>query len=117
MSALNIDVTYALSGAMGGDTDVLFDEWLIPTRTYTGGSAGALEVEVLPFFKFAFGKTCMAIKIFTEPVTVNGTPTNMSFSEHYCGPGAGGDVLFYPINPTNGVASGEIQFNMLDFLN
>ena len=117
MNALNIDVTYALSGVMGGDTDVLFDEWLIPTRTYMSGSGGALEVEILPFFKFAFGKTCQAIKIFTEHVVVNGSPTSMSFSENYCGPGTGGDVLFYPINPTNGVASGEIQFNMLDFLN
>jgi len=118
LSALNFDVTYALSGVMGGDTDVLFDEWLIPTKTYTGGSGGAMEVEILPYCNFAYGcQPCPLIKTFTEPVTVNGTLANMSFAENSCTLGAGGDVLFSPTTPSGGFASAEIQFNMLDFLN
>ena len=118
MSALNVDVKYALSGIMGGDTDVLFDEWLIPTQTYTGGSAGALEVILEPYCNFAFGcEPCPVLKTFNEPVTVNGTLTTMSFAENTCSASPGSSIIFTPTTPSGGYASGELQFNMLDFLN
>ena len=54
------------------------------------------------------------IKTFTEPVILNGTATNMSFDEYATGTGAGQYVAFYA---TSNLASGELQYNLLDFLN
>jgi len=114
---LTLDTTYKLGGTPGGDVDVLFDEWLIPTQGYNGGSSGAMEVEVLPFCRFAFGCVpCPTIKTFTEPITVNGTVTFVPFTEDSCQLGAGGDVLFSPASG-NGFSNAEISFNMMDFLN
>jgi len=116
--ALNLDVSYALKGTLGGNSDVLFDEWLIPSDSYTGGSGGAMEVEILPYCNFAYGcEPCPVLKTFAEPVVVNGASTVMSFAENACTTGPGGDVLFSPTTPADGYASAEIQFNLLDFLN
>ncbi len=115
MSSLIFDVTYALTGTPAGDIDVLFDQYLIPSSTYSGGLGGVLEVEVLPYFNFADGQACSFVKTFKEPITINGTVTNVAFSENSCGPGAGSDILFYP--PGNGYPADEIRFNMLDFAN
>ena len=115
MSSLIADVNYSLSGTFGGDIDVLFDEWLIPTANYTGGISGALEVEILPYYSFVDSSTA-GLPTFTAAVTVNGTTTNMEFYEYVSGLGAGNDVVFSPVS-NHGIISGEVRFNMLDFLN
>ena len=114
MSSLVADATYSLSGTFGGDIDVLYDEWLIPSKTYTGGSGGALEVEVLPYCQFADFGGFTLVKTFSQTVTVNGVQTSMNFDEYSSGKGAGNAVLFIPVN---GVISGEVRLDLLAFMN
>lgn len=116
MSSLIADTSYSLSGTFGGDIDILYDEYLIPASTYKGGLGGALEVEIIPYFSFADGLAGHFVRVFTEPVTVNGTLISMNFDEYSTGKGGGNDVLFYP-SASQQVMAGEIAFNMMDFLN
>ncbi len=55
MRSLIGDISYSLSGTTGGDIDITYDEWLIPTPLYIGGIGGSLEVMVMPYFNFAYG--------------------------------------------------------------
>ena len=116
MSSLIADTSYSLSGTFGGDIDILYDEYLIPASTYKGGLGGALEVEIIPYFSFAEGLAGNFVKVYTEPVTVNGTVISMNFDEYSTGKGGGNDVLFYP-SASQQVMAGEIAFSMMDFLN
>lgn len=112
MSSLMIDFKYALSGTITGrDTDIIFDEWVCNSST-PSDSSQCLEVEVLPYYSFIYGDGGSFIKTLTEPVTLNGTSTTLSFDEYVWGQ----TVLFYP-HATPGLSSGELKFNLLDFLN
>jgi hypothetical protein len=115
MSSLIGDIAYSLYGTTGGDMDITYDEWLIPTSNYTGGIPGSLEVMVMPYFNFAYGPAGSFVKTFTEPVTVNGTVTNMNFEEYSTGTGGGNTVFFYAA-PAQQVTSGEVRLNLLDFM-
>jgi Glycosyl hydrolase family 12 len=115
MSSLIMDVDYSLSLTQApGNLDIADDEWLIPTAGYTGGNGGALEVFVAWYFNFAYGPAGSFVKVFTEPVTLNGTVTSMKFDEYSTGTGAGNFIAFYP---ESNITSGEIRYNLLDFLN
>ncbi len=115
MKSLMMDVNYSLSLTQApGNLDIADDEWLIPTQGYTGGSGGALEVFVAWYFNFAYGPAGSFVKVFTEPVTLNGTATSMNFYEYSTGSGPGNFIAFYP---ESNIASGDIRYNLLDFLN
>ncbi len=117
MSSLIVDASYSLSGVSVGDINILYDDYLIPSPTYTGGTGGALEeVQVLPYFSSAYGYAGSFVKTFTEPVTVNGTVTNMNFDEYSTGTGAGNTISFYA-EADQAVISGEVRLNLLDFMN
>ena len=117
MSSLIADSSYSLSGTFGGNIDILYDEYLIPSATYTGGLGGAVEVEIIPYFSFAGGEAGNFVKVFTEPVTVNGTVISMNFDEYSSGgTGGGNDIIFYP-SASQEVISGEVSLNLLNFLN
>jgi Glycosyl hydrolase family 12 len=116
LSSLIFDVDYTLSNiTTPGDQDVLFDEWLEPNPTYTGAQSGALEVEVLPYYKFTYAPPGSFAGTVREPVTINGKPTLVTFKEYSTGTGPGSDVLFFPSGGQ--ISSGEIKFDELDFLN
>lgn len=113
MNSLVVDTSYSLSGTFGGDIDVLYDEWLIPSKTYTGGSGGALEVEVLPYIKFSEFGSFNRIGRFREALTRDGSQTLMDFDEFSSGRGPGNAVLFVPVS---GVISGEVRLDLLRFV-
>jgi hypothetical protein len=116
MTSLVFDTSFTLSGAFTGNIDILFDEWLMPTATYSAGASGAVEVEILPYFSFVNSFFGTYIKTFTVPVTLNGAATTLSFDEYASAIGAGGGslILFYP---TQGLTSGELRFDALTFMN
>jgi hypothetical protein len=115
MNSLIIDVDYSLSLTQApGNLDIANDEWLIPTQGYADGSGGALEVFVAWYFNFAYGPAGSFVKVFTEPVTVNGAANNVNFDEYSTGTGPGNFIAFYP---ESNITSGEIRYNLLDFVN
>jgi Abnormal spindle-like microcephaly-assoc'd, ASPM-SPD-2-Hydin/Glycosyl hydrolase family 12 len=119
LSSLPVDTAYSLTGTITGsrDIDVLFDQWV---STQAGASitnvpsSTTLEVGVFPYFSFDIGYDGSLVKTFVEPVTLNGSSTNMSFYEYSAN---GGFSIFFYAVPGQEVASGEIAFDMLDFLN
>src|SRR5260370_15669671 len=114
LCSLVSDVAYSFSGpTMGGDMDILYDEYLIPSAGYTGGQGGALDVAIIPYFNFAFGPGGTYVKTITEPVTVNGVATTMDFDEYVGGSGPGAVVDF----DGKAAPSGELLLNLLDFFN
>jgi len=114
LCSLISDVTYNLSGpTLGGNMDILYDEYLIPTATYTGGQRGAFNVAIIPYFKFAYGPGGTYVRTITEPVTVNGVATTMNFDEYVGGSGPGAVVDF----DGHAAPSGELKLNLLDFFN
>jgi len=111
MSSLNVDVNYALSGTItGSDIDVLFDEWVC-TSSSPSDSSQCLEIEILPYYSFVYFGGGTFIKTIDEPVVLNGVQTTFSFDEYV----GGSNVLFYP-HGGSGVASGELNINLLDLL-
>jgi hypothetical protein len=112
LCSLMSDVAYSLSGpTMGGNMDILYDEYLIPNATFTGGQSGAFNVAIIPYFNFAFGPAGIFVRTITEPVTVNGVTTSMNFDEYVSGRGPGAVVDFYG----HAAPSGELKLNLLDF--
>ncbi|HEY1806210.1 MAG TPA: hypothetical protein VGG45_17180 [Terracidiphilus sp.] len=116
LTSLITDVNYTLSvtAPAPGDLDIGFDEWLIPTSTYTGGLGGALEIMVLPYFEFGWAPAGSFVGTFTETVIVNGTPTSMVFNEYSTGTGAGHEIIFFP--KAGQISSGDVRLNLLDFM-
>ena len=116
LNSLTVDVNYALtiSGTAPGDLDVAFDEWLIPTADYTGGFGGSLEVLVAPYFNFGWAPAGTFVGIVTEPVTIDGKLVSMVFNEYSTGSGPGHLISFFPRDRQ--IASGDVRFNLLDFL-
>lgn len=111
MSALNVDVNYALTGTItGSDIDVLFDEWVC-TSNSPSDSSQCLEIEILPYYSFVNFGGGTFIKTIVEPVTLNSTSTTFSFDEYV----GGSNVLFYP-HAVPGLASGDLKINLLDLL-
>jgi hypothetical protein len=96
-----------------------YDEWLVPTSGFTGGSAGAFEVFIMTWEHF--GGTCTGggasfVTSFVEPTTVNGTLTSVTWKEYAWGTGPGNEIIFCPSSPVNGgYSSGEVSFNAIDF--
>jgi len=122
MCSLIGDISYSLTGTLGsGDIDVLYDLWLVPSNTFTGGQTGSLEVGVFPYFNFADGYAGTSVKTFTDTASLNGTSTSIAWQEYSTSPGGGANnsVFFYP--PTSGdgsnFTSGEMRLDLLDFLN
>jgi len=116
LSSLTIDASYTLSipGSAPGDLDVAFDEWLIPDPSYTGGSSGSLEVLIAPYFKFGSAPAGTFVGTVTQPVIVNGKTTSTVFDEYSTGMGPGHLIVFFPRDGQ--IASGDIRFNLLDFM-
>jgi hypothetical protein len=115
MKSLIFDTSYELSGTFTGNIDILFDEWLMPATTYSGGGKGAVEVEIFGYYDFATGLFGKPVRTFTAPATLNGEPTNLSFLEYASKIGAGGGsiVLFYPKHQ---MKAAELRFDALLFL-
>lgn len=112
MSALDVDIKYAMTGTItGSDIDLLFDEWVCNSGT-PSDSSQCLEVEILPYYSFVYFGGGTFIKTINEPATLNGTATTFSFDEYV----GGTNVLFYP-HTMPGLPSGELKFNLLDLLN
>jgi hypothetical protein len=62
------DVAYSFSGpTIGGDIDILYDKYLIPNQTYTGGPDGALNVAVT-LLQFHLWPRREHVKNIAEPV-------------------------------------------------
>jgi len=124
VNSMPIDVAYTLTDKETDphNLDVLFDEWVTtaPDTLYTN-IGDWLEVGVFPYFAFPAGYAGTLVKTFDEAVTLNGTPTTISFHEYSAASGTcvnsqcGQAVFFYAV-PDQNVASGEIAFDMLDFL-
>ena len=123
-TSMPIDVAYTFSDSEmeAHNIDVLFDEWVTtaPDTLYTD-IGNWLEVGIFPYFSFQGGYAGTLIKTFVEPVTLNGTSTTISFYEYSANSGTcsndqcGQAVFFYAV-PEQNVASGEIAFDMLDFI-
>jgi len=119
LSSLPVDTAYSLTGTIIGARaiDVLFDQW-VTTQADASitnvPSSTTLEVGVFPYFSFDIGYDGSLVKTFVEPVTLNGNPTNMSFYEYFAN---GGFSIFFYAVPGQLVDSGEMAFDMLDFLN
>jgi Glycosyl hydrolase family 12 len=117
LTSLYVDVDYTLSipGAAPGDLDVGFDEWLLPTATYAGGQAGAVEIMVAPYFNFSWTPAGKLVGTVTEPVDVNGKMQEMVFNEYSGGTGPGHEIIFFPRDGQ--ILSGDVRLNLLDFMN
>jgi len=111
MSALNVDVNYALTGTItGSDIDVLLDEWVC-TSSSPSDSSQCLEIEILPYYSFVYFGGGTFIKTINQPVVLNGIQTTFSFDEYV----GGSNVLFYP-HVAPGLPSGDLNINLLDLL-
>ena len=117
MKSMMIEVNYALavSGKAPANLNVAFDEWLIPNSAYTSGFGGAVEIIVAPYFSWDWGAAGAFTGTITVPVTLNGQNTTMTFNEYSTGTGAGHLITYYPAGAQ--IASGDLRFNMLDFMN
>ena len=119
MCSLIGDISYSLSGTLTGDIDVAYDLWLVPkipaiaAETPALWRLGCFRTSILPL-----GYAGTFVRTFTETVTVDGTPTSTGFLE-YADPaprrGAGSSVFFY--YPSEGIVSGEVRADLLDFMN
>ena len=109
----------------GANVDVLYDMYLIPTSSYTGGLGGAEEVEVLPFYSFTSGAICGGSQYFVKTInfpncSINGV-AGCTFDEYFGSnggspPGAGGVVLFCP-HVLPGMSSGTFKADFLPIMN
>lgn len=119
MSSLIADVKYTLLlTSAPGNLDVGFDQWVVPTSSFTGGPSGALEVFIAPYFDF--GGACSGggasfVTNFSVNVTLNGTTSSQTWEEYAWGTGPGNEIIFCPSGTQ--ISSGEVRFNMLDFIN
>jgi hypothetical protein len=111
MTAVEIDIKYAMTGTITGkDIDLLYDEWVCNSPT-PSDSSQCLEVEILPYYSFIWFGGGTFIKTIKEPVILNGVLTTFSFDEYL----GGKNVLFYP-HKMPGLPSGELKFNLLDLI-
>jgi hypothetical protein len=110
LKRLITDVAYSLSSIKTpGDLDVGYDEWIVPNR----GSSKTIEIFVMTYVNFADNAPGHFVQTFMEPAVIDGVPADMPFNEYSNGSGIGGFVVFEPL--TN-IISGEVRFNLLDFL-
>ena len=100
----------------------MFDDYLMPTSTYTGSQSRT--VECAPKIYTNFGQpSSWYIGTITVPFTINGVTSNVTYDEWYNGEpvGSSPEVYFTIGNPYNaapsGTFSGEVAFNILPFLN
>jgi hypothetical protein len=124
LMSMPVDVAYTITDneTESHNIDVLFDEWVTtdPSTLYTH-IGHWLEVGVFPYLDFPGGYAGTLVKTFQEPVTLNGSATTISFYEYSASSGTcsnnqcGQAVFFYAV-PDQNVASGEIAFDMLDFI-
>lgn len=112
LRSLTTEVSYTLEGQISSNVDVLFDLWLAPTATYSGGTSGAVEVEILPYISYSDRSWATYKKTISLPCTLDGQPTNLSFLEYAAGnqTGAGTTILFFPASGF-GLASADLQFD------
>lgn len=111
MSSLTVNVNYALTGTItGSNIDLLFDEWVC-TSSSPSNNSQCLEIEILPYYSFVNFGGGTYVKTVNEGVTINGASTTFSFDEYV----GGTNVLFYP-HTMPGLASGELEMNLLDLL-
>jgi hypothetical protein len=122
LSAFNVDVAYTLHNtAAPYDQDVMFDDYLMPTSTYTGSQSGAIECAPKIYTNFGQPQS-WHVGAITVPFTINGVTSNVTYDEWYNGEpvGSSPEVYFTIGNPNNsptGTFSGEVSFNILAFLN
>jgi hypothetical protein len=112
ISSLVFDIEYDLSGTLNGTCNVLFDQWLVPKVGYDAGQKGAVEVEIMPFYRGA-PKWGTFKKNITLPATVNGADTTIVFAEYVALSGPAKNVLFYPGPGSYGMTSGALKFDAL----
>lgn len=113
MGSLIVDVAYTLTNTTAPNyQNVMFDQWLMPSLTYSGGGSGAIEVSVNTYYA-GFTPPGSKVDTMAEVVLLNGVLTTISYDVYLSGSGPGAYVVF---SPGTQITSGEIQFNMLDFL-
>ncbi len=111
MSSLIFDVNYSLAiTTKPGNQDIGYDEWLIPSPTYSGGQGGALEVVIAPYYVFS-GGGCRDTT-FTATITLNGSPNTSTWHECSWGTGPGNEIIFYPSTP---ISSGDVRLDAITF--
>jgi hypothetical protein len=115
MGSLLVNVNYALTNtAVPANQDIAFDEWLVPSRPFSGGPSGAVEVIVCPYYNFSEPPPGPLVGTFADTVLLTGVITSLQFNEYLEGHGAGALVLFAP--STTQLPSANLQLNLLDFL-
>ena len=115
MGSLLVNVNYALTNTVApANQDIAFDEWLVPSSPFSGGSPGAVEVIVCPYYNFSEPPPGPLVGTFTDTVLLDGVITSLQFNEYLEGHGAGAMVLFAP--STTQLPSANLQLNLLDFL-
>lgn len=121
MSSLVIDTKYALTcTTCPGNMDVMYDQWLTPTASFSGGQSGSQEVSIFLYYAFAESETTgTPVASVTEPVTLDGT-TNPSFVWNIFAPGGlsvGHQIIVVPAANQQGTMAGELSFDQLPILN
>lgn len=115
IQSLIVDTAYALTcTTCGKNVDILYDEWLLPKAGFSGGPAGAFEVEIFPYYKFAELAGCAFVKTVTYPAVVNGIATNLAWDDYLCAKGQGGASQFI-MHTRPGMKSGELAIDLMDF--
>jgi hypothetical protein len=120
MTSLVIDTKYALTcTTCPGNMDVMFDQWLTPTASFSGGQSGSQEVSIFLYYKFAESETTgTPVASVTEPVTLDGT-TTADFVWDIFAPGGltpGHQIDVVPHANQTGTMAGELSFDQLPIL-
>lgn len=115
MTSLVVDINYTLNNTTTPtNQDIGFDQWIIPSPTYSGGIPGAFEVFIAPYYNFGgAGSGGGATFVNNFNYNVNGSP--LSWSLFSWGSGAGEEQIFCP-QGNNQISSGEVSFDMLPML-
>lgn len=121
MTSLVIDTKYVLTcTTCPGNMDVMFDQWLTPTASFSGGQSGSREISIFLYYAFAESEaTGSPLASVTVPVTINGT-THQSFVWNIFAPGGltpGHQVIVVPAASQQGTMAGEVSFDQLPILN
>lgn len=112
LQSMVTQIKYSITGQISNNVDVLMDLWLAPTATYSGGNAGAVEVEIMPYTTYSDRSWATYKKTIVVPCVLNGVQTTFTFLEYAAGKktGPGTDILFLPADA--GLSSADLQFDV-----
>lgn len=120
MKSLVLETNHTLTlRAKPGNLDIAYDQWLVPSPTYSGGQSGAVEVLIAYYYNFQWPADCPLVKTMSVPMEVNGALKYINFKELRCLKPEWNNayfVVFIPASPADNMASGNIRFDMLPLL-